>query len=94
MPVAICPKSRHIPPRRRPTPLIFQLTDFVDYVTLPHLGIECDKVSNALHWRKGNFDVVGASNLCQPEKHQNGDGAEKHDKLIDPSGGHEIPPQH
>jgi hypothetical protein len=84
---------RHFFPRGYPTPLIYQLTDFVHCITLPHLGMDCDKESNALHWRKGNFDVVGAANLCQPEEQQNGDGAEKHDKILDRSGGHGMPPQ-
>jgi hypothetical protein len=91
--VAIRPNSRHIPPRGRPTPLIFRLTDFVHCVTPPQLGIDCDKASVTLHERTGNFGVVGAGNLCPPEEQQNGDGAEKHDKILESSGGHEIPPQ-
>jgi hypothetical protein len=90
--VVFRPQSCHFFSRDRPTPLIYQPIDFVHGVTRPQLGIDCDKVSMTCHWRTGNFDVVCAADLYQSKEHDNGDRAEKHDKLLDCSGMHELPP--
>jgi hypothetical protein len=52
------PNSRHIPHRGRPTPLIFQLNDFVDGVTLPQPSMDGDKVGLIPYWSRGYSEGV------------------------------------